>query len=77
MLKEEIKQNDTKYSKPEKSEKWRRKKKSKNRCHEQKTISNMVDTNQIISAVTLNVKSLTAPVKSQRFPGWIKKSKIQ
>ena len=53
------------------------KKKSKNRCHEQKTISNMVDTNRIISAVTLNVKSLTAPVKSQRFPGWIKKSKIQ
>ena len=33
----------------------------------------MVDTNPTISVVTLNVKSLTAPVKSQRFPGWIKK----
>ena len=33
----------------------------------------MVDINPTISVITLNVKSLTASVKSQRFPEWVKK----
>ena len=65
---EEIKQNDIKYSKPEK----KGEKKTKNRCHEQKTISTMVGINPTISIITLSVNCLTVPVKSQRFSEWIK-----
>ena len=74
MLREEREWNHRKCLRQQKAE-WKTKRRTKNKGHKQKTVTNMVNINSAVSIITLNVNDLRTPAKG-RLSEWVKKQDL-